>query len=47
VKTTVFNLRNVKLRGGQQFRDDIDVQLDPLVLGGQSIDRCPRRCRRR
>ena len=32
---TVFNLRNVKLRGGQQFRDDVDVQLDSLVLGGQ------------
>ena len=31
----MFNLRNVKLRTGEQFRDDVDVQLEPLVLGGQ------------
>jgi len=38
---TVFNLRNVKLRGGQQFRADVDVQLDPLVLGGQQYRPVP------
>ena len=38
---TVFNLRNVKLRGGQQFRADVDVQLDPLVLGGQAYRPVP------
>ena len=32
---TTFNLRNVKLRSGEQFRDEVDVQLEPLVLGGQ------------
>ena len=38
---TVFNLRNVKLRAGQQFRDDVDVQLDPLILGGQEYRPAP------
>jgi len=32
---TVFKLRNVKLRTGEQFREVVDVQLEPLVLGGQ------------
>jgi len=32
---TVFNLRNVKLRTGEQFREVVEVQLEPLVLGGQ------------
>src|SRR5712691_337192 len=32
---TTFNLRQVKLRTGEQFRDEVDVQLEPLVLGGQ------------
>jgi uncharacterized protein len=32
---TVFNLNNVKLRTGEQFRETVDVQLEPLVLGGQ------------
>jgi uncharacterized protein len=32
---TVFSLRAVKLRTGEQFRDTLDVQLEPLVLGGQ------------
>jgi uncharacterized protein len=32
---TVFNLRNVKLRTGEQLREAVDVQLEPLVLGGQ------------
>ena len=32
---TTFNLRHVKLRSGEQFRDEVDVQLEPLVLGGQ------------
>ena len=32
---TTFNLRNVKLRSGEVFRDEVDVQLEPLVLGGQ------------
>jgi uncharacterized protein len=32
---TTFNLRRVKLRSGEQFREQVDVQLTPLVLGGQ------------
>jgi len=32
---TTFSLRNVKLRSGEQFRDTVSVQLEPLVLGGQ------------
>jgi uncharacterized protein len=32
---TVFNLNNVRLRTGEQFRESVDVQLEPLVLGGQ------------
>jgi uncharacterized protein len=32
---TVFNLNNVKLRTGEQFRENVEVQLEPLVLGGQ------------
>jgi uncharacterized protein len=32
---TVFNLRNVKLRTGEQLSEAVDVQLEPLVLGGQ------------
>lgn len=32
---TTFNLRNVKLRSGEQFRETLDVELEPLVLGGQ------------
>jgi uncharacterized protein len=31
---TVFSLRNVKLRTGEQYRDEVEVQLEPLVLGG-------------
>ena len=38
---TVFNLHNVKLRTGEQFREDVDVQLEPLVLGGQEYRPVP------
>jgi len=31
---TTFDLRQLKLRSGEQFRDDVEVQLEPLVLGG-------------
>jgi uncharacterized protein len=31
---TTFSLRQVKLRSGEQFRDEVAVQLEPLVLGG-------------
>ena len=29
-----FNLRQLRLRSGEQFRDEVEVQLEPLVLGG-------------
>jgi uncharacterized protein len=33
---TVFNLRQLKLRSGEQFRETVDVPLEPLVLGGNA-----------
>jgi uncharacterized protein len=38
---TVFNLNNVKLRTGEQFRESVDVQLEPLILGGQEYSPVP------
>ena len=32
---TTFNLRNAKLRPGEQLRETIDVDLESLRLGGQ------------
>jgi uncharacterized protein len=32
---TIFNLRNVRLRSGEQFRDESELTLEPLELGGQ------------
>lgn len=32
---TAFNLRNAKLRAGEQLRETLDVDLEPLLLGGQ------------
>jgi uncharacterized protein len=32
---TTLNLRTVKLRSGEQFRDEREIQLEPLGLGGQ------------
>lgn len=32
---TTFNLRNVKLRSGEQFRDEVQVEIAPLEFGGQ------------
>jgi uncharacterized protein len=32
---TTFNLRQLRLRSLDQFRDDVEVALEPLVLGGQ------------
>ena len=30
-----FNLRSLKLRSGDQFRDEVELELEPLELGGQ------------
>lgn len=42
---TSFNLRQLRLRTGEQFRDEPEVTLDPIVLGGQEYlpqpDRVP------
>jgi uncharacterized protein len=35
VCVTTFNLRTLKLRSGEQFRDEREIQLQPLELGGQ------------
>jgi uncharacterized protein len=32
---TTFNLRNLRLRSGEQFTDEKEVELEPLELGGQ------------
>jgi uncharacterized protein len=32
---TTFDLRRAPLRPGEQFRDELEVQLEPLLLGGQ------------
>jgi uncharacterized protein len=32
---TSFNLRALRLRSGEQYRDEVDVDLAPLELGGQ------------
>ena len=35
VRVTTFNLRTLKVRSGEQFRDEREIQLQPLELGGQ------------
>jgi uncharacterized protein len=32
---TVFSLRSVRLRPGEEYRDEKEVELQPLLLGGQ------------
>jgi DUF177 domain-containing protein len=34
---TTFNLRQLRLRSGDQFRDRVEVEIAPLVLGGQEF----------
>jgi uncharacterized protein len=33
---TTLNMRTIKLRSGEQFRDELEIELEPLELGGQS-----------
>jgi uncharacterized protein len=40
---TTFNLRNARLRPGEQFRDVVEVELEPLELGGQRYVPVPER----
>ena len=35
VRVTTLNLRTIKLRSGEQFRDEREIRLEPLELGGQ------------
>jgi uncharacterized protein len=30
-----FNLRQVKLRSGEEYRDEVDLELEPVQLGGE------------
>jgi uncharacterized protein len=32
---TTFNLRRLRPRSGEQFRDEVEIELEPLVLGGE------------
>ena len=32
VRVTTFNLRTLKLRSGEQFRDEQEIELEPLEL---------------
>ena len=32
---TTFNLRQARLRSGEELAEDVDVELEPLLLGGQ------------
>jgi uncharacterized protein len=34
-RVTYFNLRNVKLRPGEEQVDEVEIELEPLMLGGQ------------
>jgi uncharacterized protein len=39
---TTFNLRQARLRSGEQLREDVDVELEPLTLGGVDYEPEPR-----
>src|ERR1051326_621525 len=38
---TRFSLKQLQLRSGEQFRDDVELELEPLVLGGQEYAPVP------
>ncbi|MBA2295880.1 MAG: DUF177 domain-containing protein [Actinobacteria bacterium] len=40
---TSFNLRQLKLRSGEQFRDEVELELEPLTSGGQRYLPIPER----
>ena len=40
---TSFNLRQVKLRSGEQFRDEQEIELEPFVFGGERYLPVPER----
>jgi DUF177 domain-containing protein len=38
---TIFDLRTLRLRSGDQVRERVEVELEPLVLGGQTYEPRP------
>jgi uncharacterized protein len=38
---TTFDLRTLRIRSGDQARERVEIELEPLVLGGQSYDPAP------
>ncbi len=38
---TTFDLRSISLRSGEQHRETVEVELEPLLLGGQTYDHEP------
>jgi DUF177 domain-containing protein len=38
---TTFDLRKVRLRSGDQARERVEIEFEPLVLGGQTYDPAP------
>jgi uncharacterized protein len=38
---TTFALRQLKLRTGEQFEDEVEIDLEPLLLGGQEYEPVP------
>jgi len=38
---TTFDLRTLRIRSGDQAREHVEIELDPLVLGGQSYEPRP------
>src|SRR5215467_11708133 len=38
---TTFDLRTLRIRSGDQARERVEIELEPLVLGGQAYDPAP------
>src|SRR5215813_13952667 len=38
---TTFDLRTLRVRSGDQAREAVEIELEPLVLGGQSYETRP------
>ena len=39
---TTFNLRQARLRSGEQLREDVEIALEPFRLGGEEYEPVPR-----
>jgi uncharacterized protein len=39
---TTFDLRRLRLRSGEEHREAVEIELEPLVYGGQSYEPLPR-----